>query len=215
MKNTELRKKLIGSAKMLVNAGLNSSTWGNLSVRGLREGSFLVTPSGMDYDLVTPEDIVEVSLDGEVLDGRRKPSSETPMHALFYRERPQINAVVHTHSTYATTMAVLKWEIPPVISELAHGVGGSVPVADYAAAGTEHLGKGALQAMGPKLAVLLQNHGMVALGCYLEDAVRLAFIVENAARIYYLARVAGEPTIVPEQALEEMCRGFYCSYGQK
>ncbi|OIQ08142.1 L-fuculose phosphate aldolase [Moorella thermoacetica] len=215
LKGLELRRDVIETAQGLVRARLNSSTWGNISVRDPENGGFFITPSGMDYDKLTPEDIVLVDFDGRVIEGIRKPSTETPMHALFYRERPDIGAVVHTHSIYATTMAVLKKEIPPVIAELAAGVGGSVPVADYATFGTLELGASALKAMGNKRAVLLQNHGVVAMGNNLVEAGRLAAIVEDAAQIYYLAQVIGTPTMVPADELDKLYQAFQKGYGQK
>lgn len=215
LKDLHLRSSIIETAQGLVRDGLLSSTWGNISARDPESCGFYITPSGMAYDRLEPEDIVLVDLNGCTAKGQRKPSTETPMHALFYREIPNLGAVVHTHSVYATTLAVLKKEIPPVIAELAYGAGGSVPVADYATGGTVELGISALRAMGNKKAVLLQNHGVVTLGDTLLDAARLAAMVEDAARIYYLAMVAGTPTLVPEIELARLYEAFNKGYGQK
>lgn len=216
LQGLEVKISLIEAAQTLKNARLVSSTWGNLSIRVPGSENFYITPSGMDYDKLVPEDVVLVnSTNLNIIEGIRKPSTETPMHALFYRKRKDIGAIVHTHSIYATTLAVLKKEIPPVIAELAAGAGGSVPVADYATFGTEELGEKALHAMGDRRAVLLQNHGVVAVGRDIIEALRLACIIEDAAQIYYLAQLAGHPTLVPEDELERLYKNFYSAYGQK
>ena len=207
---------IIGAARAMLESRLVNSTWGNISAKepGKKE-CFWITPSGMDYRKLTPEDLVLVNFSGEVIKGRRKPSTETPLHALIYRERSEIGAIVHTHSLMATVIGVLGREIPPVIAELAAGVGGPVPLAPFALFGTSELGELALKAMGDRRAVLLQNHGVVTIGSELDEAVRLAAIVEDAAAIYYYASLAGKPILIPNKSCAELYRIFQEKYGQK
>lgn len=209
----ELKKAVLATAQELVKSSLVSATWGNVSARDRDTGLVVITPSGMRYDTLNPEDICLVDLDGNVMEGRYKPSSETPLHTLIYRERPDIWAIVHTHSIFATVMAVLKREIPPVIAELALGVGGNVPVAGFAPPGSQELARLALVGLGQGNAVLLQNHGVVAVGPTLERAFTIAAIVEDAARIYVYASLIGTPTLVPQEVLSELFRSFQ-GYGQ-
>jgi len=210
----EERRIVYDAVQALVKGGLVTGTWGNVSCCNREKQLMAITPSGLPYDDMTPEDVVVVDLQGQVVEGAWKPSSETPMHTMLYREREDIAAVVHTHSTYATAMAVLNRPIPPVIAELALGVGGPVPVAPFARVGTVELGRNALQAMGEYQAVLLQNHGVVTVGKDMGRALNLAFIVEDAARVYIIARSIGEPTLVPEGVIQELFELFK-GYGQK
>ncbi len=210
----DLRESVIGYALKVVDAGLISSTWGNISARDPASGLIAITPSGMEYRKLIPEDIVIVDKNGTLIDSKRKPSSETPMHALFYRERPEINGIVHTHSCYATAMSTLKKEIPVVLAELAC-VGGPVKVAEYARGGTEEFGLAALRAIGDRTAVLQQNHGVLAIGKTLNDALFSAIVVEEAAKIYWMALQVGEPFILSDQEVKEIHEGFIKTYGQK
>lgn len=211
----DLRESVIEYALKVIDAGLISSTWGNISARDPESGLIAITPSGMEYRKLSPDDIVIVDKNGNIVDSKRKPSSETPMHALFYRERPEINGIVHTHSCYATAMSTLKKEIPVVLAELGACVGGLVKVAEYARGGTEEFGQAALRAIGDGTAVLQQNHGVLAIGKTLNDALFSAIVVEEAAKIYWLALQVGEPFILPDQEVKEIHEGFIKTYGQK
>ncbi|NLI11294.1 class II aldolase/adducin family protein [Pelotomaculum propionicicum] len=211
----DLRESVIEYALKVIDAGLISSTWGNISARDPESGLIAITPSGMEYRKLSPDDIVIVNKNGNIVDSKRKPSSETPMHALFYRERPEINGIVHTHSCYATAMSTLKKEIPVVLAELGACVGGPVKVAEYARGGTEEFGQAALRAIGDGTAVLQQNHGVLAIGKTLNDALFSAIVVEEAAKIYWLALQVGEPFILPDQEVKEIHEGFIKTYGQK
>jgi L-fuculose-phosphate aldolase len=213
---SDIRMAIIGAARAMLESRLVNSTWGNISAKEPDEREcFWITPSGMDYRKLTPEDLVLVHFSGEVIKGRRKPSSETPMHALIHCERPEIGAIVHTHSLMATVIGVLGREIPPVIAELAAGVGGPVPLAPFALFGTRELGEVTLTAMADRRAVLLQNHGVVTIGSDLDEAVRLAAIVEDAAAIYYYASLAGKPVLIPATSCAQLHRIYQEKYGQK
>lgn len=210
-----LREEVIETALRVVDAGLVVSTWGNISGRDKETGLVAITPSGMDYKKLKPEDIVIVDTNGKVIDGKRKPSTETPMHTLFYRKRNDINGIVHTHSWFATALSTLNKEIPVVLAELGACVGGSVKVARYARGGTEEFGEAALEAIGDRAAVLQQNHGVLAIGKSLEDAFAAAAVVEDTAKVYWSALLIGKPFVLPDEEVKELHDIFVKSYGQK
>jgi len=174
----------------MVSAGLVIGTAGNVSQRIGDTGSVAITPSSKDYSCLDPDDIMVVSLDGEVLEGDRNPSIETPMHLAVYKARPDVSAVVHTHSVYATTLAVLRLPLPPIIDEFVVRLGGQVEVAKYAMPGTEELARNAIEALGPRNGVLLANHGPLCCAGTLHDALHNAQLLERAAQIYLIARAA-------------------------
>ncbi len=214
MKHQDLREEIAGVARQLISSGLVTGTSGNVSAR-TPEGDVLITPSGLDYESMEPEDVVLVDVEGELLDGSLKPSTETPMHTGIYRARAQVGAVVHTHSRYATTLACLGWEIPPVHYMLATLSGdGRIPLAPYTTYGTEELAGYAAEALGEsRNACLLQNHGTITVGESAGEAFSRTVVLEEMAEIYYRARLAGEPILLtPEQIREVAIR--IVSYGQ-
>ena len=178
---------------------------GNISQR-TASGHVAIKPSGASYERMQVEDIVIVDLQGRVVDGRLKPSSETPMHTLIYRECPEVNAVVHTHAPHALVLASLGLEIPFFCNENLL-VGGPVPVTEYACAGTEAIGRAVLRALlGPPhvKAALIRNHGAISVGATLEEAALAAQAVEVLARAYHAALQNGEPAVLTEVQIEEL-----------
>ncbi|MEF8888094.1 MAG: class II aldolase/adducin family protein [Haloarculaceae archaeon] len=192
-------------------AALTPGRTGNLSVR--RGGRFAVTPSGVPYSEVEPGDVPVVDLEGEVLAGALDPSSETPMHRAIY-DRFEAGAVAHTHSPWATTLAVLGEPVRPVHYMLALA-GGEVPVADYATYGTEALAANAVDAMAESdsRACLLANHGLVATGPDAATAVETAEAVEAVAQLDCRARALGGADPLPEAELDRVAERF-AAYGQ-
>ena len=205
MKHQDLREEVARIARQMIASGLVTETSGNVSVR-TPEGNVLVTPSAVDYETMEPEDVMLVDVEGKVVEGSLKPTSETPMHTSIYRSRPQVRAVVHTHSRYATTLACLGWEIPPVhymLTTLSED--GRVPLAPYATYGTEELGGYAREALGEAHnACLLQNHGAITVGESPEEALSRTVVLEEMARIYYQARLAGEPILLTLEQVREV-----------
>lgn len=179
---------------------------GNLSVR--RERRIAITPSGVPYGEIDPADVPIVSLDGERLWGDRAPSSETPMHRRIY-ERFEPGAIVHAHSPWATTLAILGESLPPVHYMIALA-GETVPVAAYATYGTEALADNAVAAMAEaeSSACLLANHGLVATGEDADDAIETAVAVESVAQVYCQARAIGEPQELSSGDVEAAARKF-------
>lgn len=211
----DLKKQVLETSLTMSRSGMAPSTWGNVSARDPVTGLVAITPSGIPYDQLTPEDMCVVDVHENQVDCPWKPSTETPMHCVFYRAKPWCHAIVHTHSLYATAFASLGWEIPVVVATLASTVGGSVPCAPYATPGDAHFGEVALQAMGERTAVLLGNHGVVALGKDLDDAYTVAETVENAAKIYHFAKAVGEPKILPDEDVAALRDKYLRKYGQK
>jgi L-fuculose-phosphate aldolase len=198
--------------KMLA-SGLTTGTGGNLSVLNRSESLLAVSPSGVEYGLLSPEDIVLVGLDGKRVEGELAPSSELAIHLALYGKRSDISAVVHTHSIYATTLACLHWEIPAV-HYLVGFSGDKVPLAPYATFGTPGLAKAVSEAIASYNAVLMANHGLIAVGKDLASAFTVAEEIEFVARIYYQARCAGEPVILSNQEMKTVVDRF-AVYGQR
>jgi L-fuculose-phosphate aldolase len=210
----DLRRGVARVARQLIESGLVTGTSGNVSVR-TAEGGVLITPRGIDYEVLEPEDVVLVDLEGRVLDGSLAPSTETPMHTGIYRVRPEVGAVVHTHSRYATTLACLGWEIPPIhymLTTLSDE--GRIPLAPYATYGTEELAGYAGEALGEnRKACLLRNHGTITVGEDPDEAFSRTVVLEEMAEIYYRARVAGEPILLSPEQIEEVATKI-SGYGQ-
>ncbi|MEE4607358.1 MAG: L-fuculose-phosphate aldolase [Desulfobacteraceae bacterium] len=198
--------------KRMLAAGLTTGTGGNLSWCDRRRGLVAVSPSGVAYDRLTAGDVTVVDQDGRRVEGTLAPSSELPFHLALYRHRPDVAAVVHTHSVYATTLACLHWEIPAV-HYLVGFAGPKVPLAPYATYGTEALARGVVDAIGSANAVLLANHGMIAVGADLEKAFAVAEEIELVARIYYQAKAVGTPRILPDDEMQRVMKRFK-SYGK-
>lgn len=185
--------------------GLVSTTSGNVSAR-VNDGLVLITPSGLSYDVLEPEDIVAVTLDGTVVEGDLEPSSELAMHTEVYRSRPEVGGIVHTHAPYATTLACLNVEIPPVHYLLAAlSEEGRVPVAGYATYGTPELAALADEALGEDhSACLLQNHGTLTVGKDVGQAYAFTEILEEMAEIYYRTLAVGRaPVLLSDDDMRE------------
>ena len=196
-------------------AGLVIGTWGNISQRVRKENMMVITPSGMPYSCLRMADIVVVDMEGQVLEGERIPSSEYMMHIEIYKKRPDVDAIVHTHSIYASAMAVAGEPVPPILEDMAQLVGGGVPVADYARAGTRELAIAAAAGINQANAVLLANHGVVGVGKSLEEALMVCQIVEKGAQVYILSKLVGIPNVLPDIEVKELRRGYLEDYGQK
>jgi L-fuculose-phosphate aldolase len=214
MNNQNLREEVAEVAREMIASGLVTGTSGNVSAR-TPEGDVLITPSGLDYSILEPEDVVLVDLEGQVLEGEFAPSTETPMHTGIYRARSNIGGIVHTHSYFSTTLACLGWEIPSVHYMLAVlSDDGRIPMAPYATYGTEELAVNASDALGDThRACLLQNHGTITVGDGPSKAFSLTVVLEDMAQIYYRTRLMGEPNILDSEQMAEVSSKIH-SYGQ-
>ena len=192
--------------RKLLTEGLTRGTGGNLSIIDRERRFVAVKPSAVEYMETAAADIAVVDLEGRQVDGPWKASSETPMHLALYRGRPDVGAVVHAHSPFATTLACLEREIPPV-HYLVTLAGPSVPCTPYVPFGSQELAESALAGIGAGKAVLLGHHGLVAVGADMEEAFAVASAVEFAAEIYWRACCAGTPPVLsPEQVADAVKR---------
>ena len=209
----EERNEIVRFGKKLVSSKLTTGTGGNLSLFNRKEGLIAISPSGIDYLEMRPEDIVLLNIDGEIAEGSRRPSSELNFHTMLYQKRKDINAIIHTHSVYATTIACLNWEIPAV-HYLVGFSGNKVPVAPYATFGTKELAENISKTIGNYNAVLLANHGLITIGVDLSSTFYIAEEIELVAQIYYQSRCIGKPAILSDKEMVKVIKKFK-AYGQK
>lgn len=181
-----LRQQLVEYGKKLVSAGLVQGTWGNISVR-LDEKYMLATPSGLDYDRLTPEDMVKVEIETLKYEGNLKPTSEKGLHAAIYKKRADVGAVIHTHAKYSCVFAAAGKDMP-VLAENREMLGEFVRLAAYALPGTKSLMKNTAEAVGDNAGAIMSNHGMVAVGADLEDAFNKCAKIEENGRVYLMNR---------------------------
>ena len=171
-----------------------------------------ISPSGIDYFKTKPEDVVVLNLKGEKVDGDKAPSSEYEMHKIFYEKRTDIDAIIHTHTIYATTIACLNWDLPAVHYMIALA-GENVRCAEYATYGTKELAENAFKAMENRNAVLLANHGLLAGAKNLANAFNITEEIEYCAELYYRTKSIGEPVILSDKEMDLMIEKFK-TYGQ-
>lgn len=205
MSELPLRKEILATALAMNARGINRGTSGNVSARW--KSGFLITASGLPYEKSKPSDVVFVNAGGES-QGTRMPSSEWRFHHDIYRSRADAQAVVHTHSSFATTLACLGREVPAFHYMIAVAGGTSIRCAPYATFGTQALSDNALKALAGRTACLLANHGMIAIGRSLEKALSLAVEVEALCEQYWRALQIGEPTILPDAEMAVVLEKF-------
>ncbi len=204
----------------LVRNNLVVWTGGNVSGRVPGTNLFVIKPSGVSYDDLTPENMILCDLDGDVIPGTpgsdRSPSSDTAAHAYVYRNMPHVGGVVHTHSTYAVAWAARGEEIPCVITAMADEFGGPIPIGPFAIIGDDSIGRGIVETLTGhrSRAVLMQNHGPFTIGTSAKDAVKAAVMVEDVARTVHLAREAGLLIPIPQEAIDRLFDRYQNVYGQ-
>ncbi|HUB88818.1 MAG TPA: class II aldolase/adducin family protein [Dyella sp.] len=204
-RNQTLREQIVAYGLKLMPSGLSQGTSGNLSVRH-GEG-FLITPSGTPYEEITPDGVVQVAIDGSHAPGLR-PSSEWRFHRDIYAARPDVHAVVHAHPPYATALAMCRMDIPAAHYMIAVSGGDSIRCAAYYTYGTQELSDAVVQALDGRLACLLANHGMIAVGATLEQAMWRAVEVETLARQYALALQVGTPALLNGTEVAQVLEKF-------
>ena len=192
-----VKEMIVEAGRKMYNTGLVAGTSGNISMRNPdKEDSFFITPSSMAYDQIQEHDIVEINSKGEPYIKGLRPSSEWQMHVFVYERFKKYNAIVHTHSTFATSFAVTHEDIPLILIEMRPYLGGDLHVAPYRPAGSKELGEVILPYLEDRNSCLLANHGTISCGETLEDAFMAAEYVEDAAKIYYYAKTSGTPVII-------------------
>ena len=207
------RQEIVDYGKKMSSACLSKGTSGNSSAYDPVCGYMAISPSGLDYFETAAEDIVILDLDGNLIEGSRKPSSEHALHATIYKLHPDARGVVHAHSTYCTTFACLKQPIEAVHYLLAGAQTFRVPCADYATYGTEELAEKVSEATREGLAMLLANHGMVAYGPSLSKAFNVAENVEWVAEIQWRTLCVGKPAVLSKEEIDVVIESFK-TYGQ-
>jgi L-fuculose-phosphate aldolase len=213
MINLFLRRKIIETATAMNALDINVGKSGNVSARAPSTPHFYITPTGIPYAQTQPEHIVEMALDGS-FEGTTLPSSEWRFHRDIYLARPEIQAIVHTHSSYATSLACLGRDIPAFHYMIAAAGGADIRCAPYATFGTQALSDFALEALNGRNACLLAQHGVIAVGASLEKALGLAVEVENLARMYWQALQIGTPAILSNAEMATVLEKF-ATYGQQ
>lgn len=212
LKERELKEELIATARALHAKGLIQGTGGNFSHRC--ERGMIITPSGMPYDSLLPDDLPVMTLDGVVAEGERKPSIEKELHAEIYRKRRDVNAVVHTHSIYAVAAASLRAPLPVLTDNQALLFGGAIPCAEYAQMGTRALAQNAARALASGSVALLANHGAVCVGATLADAAAKAEMLEIFAKIYFLTARRGGGVPLSDKQVKDESKDMTRRYGQ-
>lgn len=208
------RKEIIEYGKRMIREGLTKGTGGNISMVNREKNLMAITPSGIDYMEIQPENIVILDVQtGKIVDGNKVPSSESDMHRIFYKYRDDIQAMVHTHSKFAAGLSCTGEKLPAVHYLLAVA-GVDVPCAEYATYGTVKLAKNAFEAMKGTKAVLLSNHGMIAGGATLAEAYNIAENVEFCCELYFIAKTMGQPKILSEEEMRAMIERFK-DYGKR
>lgn len=207
------RIQIVEYGKKLITSNLTKGTGGNISIYNPNEKLIAITPSGIDYFLLKPEDIVVMDLEGNILEGKNKPSSEYEMHKIFYERRSDIFSVVHVHSTYSTTLACLRVNLPALHYLVAISGGKDIKCAKYATFGTKQLAENAFEAMEDRFAVLLANHGLLTGAKDLANAFNKAEEVEFCAQLYCNCLSIGKAVILEDQEMNKML-GLFNSYGQ-
>ena len=211
----ELREQVYAGNRLLPEEGLVSWTSGNVSGRDPETDQVVIKPSGMPYKQMTPEMMVVVDLDGNVLEGDLKPSVDALTHLYVYRRRKDVHGIVHTHSTFATAFAALGKPIPVYLTAIADEFGGPIPIGDYAKIGGEEIGQEIVRSIGSSRAILMKSHGVFTIGETVESAVKAAVMTEDVARTVYYALSMGQPEELPAEEVARAHKRYMEKYGQQ
>jgi L-ribulose-5-phosphate 4-epimerase len=210
----KLKEEIVQLHLELPKNNLVAWTSGNVSGRDPQTSLVVIKPSGIRYEDLRPENMVVVDLDGSVVEGRHKPSSDTFAHVYVYRHRPDVNGVVHTHSTFATAWAAVGKPILPVLTAICDEFGGPIPVGAYAKIGGDEIGREIIRSIGSSPAILMKNHGVFTIGRTPTEAVKAAVMVEDVARTVFYALQLGQPDEIPEEEVARAHKRYVDEYGQ-
>ena len=209
-----IRAELVRLHLILPQANLVTWTSGNVSIRDRETGLVVIKPSGIMYEDLRPEHFVVLDVDGKVVEGSLKPSSDTASHLYIYRHRPDVFGVVHTHSAYATAFAANGMSIPVYLTAQADEFGGPIPCAGFGLIGGEDIGRLVVDHIGSSPACLLKNHGVFTIGGSGKAAVKAAVMVEDVARTVWMARQLGSPEEIPAEMVAKLHYRYTHEYGQ-
>jgi L-ribulose-5-phosphate 4-epimerase len=210
----EFRREICELHQELPRNNLVVWTSGNISGRDPDNGLVVIKPSGVMYPDLTPDKMVILDLDGKVVEGTLKPSSDTATHIYIYRQRSDVNGIVHTHSPFATAFAAVGKPIPPVLTAICDEFGGEIPLGGFAPIGDEAIGMEIVRSIGNSPAILMQNHGVFAVGKSAKAAVKAAVMVEDVARTVFYAMQLGELIPIPDEMIARLHKRYKEQYGQ-
>jgi L-ribulose-5-phosphate 4-epimerase len=210
-----LKKAVWEANQGIFHAGLVTMHSGNASGIDRARGLVVIKPSGMDYDKMRPSDMVVTDLKGKSIDSKWRPSVDLPHHLYLYKNRPDIGGVIHTHSNYATSFALLGRPIPAYLTAIADEFGGEIPCVPYIDNQDDNIGQAILKHIGTSPAVLLAHHGAFAIGKTPRDALKAAVMLEDVAHTCHLALLKGEPKPLPAEEVKKWFDRYQTSYGQK
>jgi L-ribulose-5-phosphate 4-epimerase len=210
----KLKEELVELHLELPKNNLVVWTGGNVSARDVETGLVVIKASGIRYEEMRPEHMVVVDLDGNIIEGNLKPSSDTASHLYIYKHRADVGGVVHTHSAYATAFAAINKPIPVVLTAIADEFGGPIPCGGFALIGDEAIGKVVLENIGKSPAILLKNHGVFTIGKNAKSAVKAAIMTEDNAKTVWLAMQIGVPEEIPSEDVEKLHHRYTHVYGQ-
>lgn len=210
----KLKEELLELHLELPKNNLVMWTGGNISARDPETGLVVIKPSGVRYEDMHAEHMVVVDIDGKIIEGDLKPSSDTFSHLYIYKHRPDVGGVVHTHSRYATAFAAANKPIPCVLTAMADEFGGPIPCGGFALIGDEAIGKVVIESIGNSPAVLLKNHGVFTIGKNATKAVKAAVMTEDAAATVWMAMQIGVPDKIPQEDVDKLHERYTNIYGQ-
>jgi L-ribulose-5-phosphate 4-epimerase len=190
-------------------------TSGNVSARDPESGLVVIKPSGLKYEDLRPENMIVVNVEGDIIEGNLKPSSDTASHLYIYRARPDVNGIVHTHSRYATAFAAIGKPIPVYLTAQGDEFGGPIPCGGFALIGGEEIGQVVVESIGTSPAVLLKNHGVFTVGKNAEGALKAAVMVEDVAATIWLALQIGQPDVISDENVAKLHHRYMNVYGQQ
>lgn len=202
------------TAQSMYHSGLVAGTWGNISAR-IDEDYMVITPSGMNYDSLCPEDMVVVDLNTLEYEGNLKPSIEAVVHAAIYKDRPEVNGIMHTHSNYALTVAAARKSIPPICDDQVQILGGEVRLAAYTMPGTKEMADEVVKALKERAGALIANHGAITVGRTLAEAYTGSQVLEKTAMVYINCQSIGGGVEISQEDIKFFHDFFMNKYGQR
>jgi len=210
----KLKEELVQLHLELPKNNLVMWTGGNVSARDAETGRVVIKASGIRYEDMQPEHMVVVDMNGKMVEGDFKPSSDVYSHLYIYKQRPDVGGVVHTHSRYATAFAAVGKAIPCVLTAMADEFGGPIPCGGFALIGDEAMGKVVVDSLGKSPAVLLKNHGVFSIGNNAASAVKAAVMTEDVAATVWMAMQIGTPDVIPQEDVDKLHHRYTHVYGQ-
>lgn len=209
---SDIKHEIIKYGLKIKKTGLITGTWGNISSK--YENKILITPSGLDYEELTPDDIIVCDFEGNILEGDKKPSIELHTHIAIYKNRSDVNAIIHTHSVYASAIAATKKNIPAILEDMAMIIGGEVRCAKYASPGSDELADNVLEVLEHKNAVLLSNHGSYCMGRNLKETMLVCQVLEKSAQVYIFSAQIGIPKPLAIEEVEKIREVYLTQYSK-